>query len=83
MEQIARSAKQLGAAVRRQRRHLGITQGELGAKVNLRQATVSKLEVGDAGVRLRTVVDVLNALGLELVVRPRTAAEPKDLEDVF
>ena len=83
MEQIARSTKQLGAAIRRQRRQLDLTQGHVGAKVNLRQATVSKLEAGDAGVRLRTVIDVLNALGLELVVRPRSTAEPKDIEDMF
>lgn len=83
MDQIARTAKQIGEIVRRHRRRRGITQGALGSKTGLRQATVSKLEAGQPATRLRTLLDVLAALDLEIVIRPRTKASAKDIEDIF
>lgn len=81
MDQIARTTKQLGAAVRRRRRQTGLSQTELGSKTGLRQATISALENGDAGT-LRTLMDVLSALDLEIVVRERTKSQ-KRIEDIF
>lgn len=74
MSQIARTPKQLGAAIRRRRRQLKLSQAALGSRTNLRQATISALENGEAGTRLGTLVDVLAALGLELVVQERSKA---------
>lgn len=82
VEQIARTAKQLGAAVRRRRREAGLTQAALGERAHLRQATVSALESGEAGAQLRTLIDVMAALGLELVVRERGAGSA-EIEDIF
>lgn len=82
MEQLARTSKQIGAAVRRQRRSKGLSQAELGAKTNLRQATISALERGEPGTQLRTLVDVMAALGLEMVIRERKATT-ESIEDVF
>lgn len=82
MEQIARTSKQIGAAIRRRRRLLNLSQGELGAKTRLRQATISALENGEPGARLRTLIDVMVALGLELVIRERSKAEGR-IEDFF
>jgi HTH-type transcriptional regulator/antitoxin HipB len=82
-DQIARSEKQLGAILRRARRQAGLSQGALGARVHLRQGTVSRLEAGEPAVRLRTLMTTLSALGLELVVRPRSAASAADIEDLF
>ena len=81
MEQIARSSKQMGAAIRRRRRMLNLSQQEVGAKVRLRQATISALENGEPGTRMRTLLDVMTALGLELVVRERLVDE--DLQQLF
>jgi HTH-type transcriptional regulator / antitoxin HipB len=83
MDQIARTAKQLGAVIRRQRRRARLTQNQLGSKIKLRQATVSKLEGGEPGTRLGTLLDVLGALGLEIVIRPRTKGSAQDIEDIF
>lgn len=74
MSQMARTPKQLGAAIRRRRRHLKLSQAALGSRTNLRQATISALENGEAGTQLGTLVDVLAALGLELVVQERSKA---------
>jgi HTH-type transcriptional regulator / antitoxin HipB len=82
MEQIARTSKQIGAAIRRHRRSRGLSQSHLGAKTNLRQATISALENGEPGTQLRTLIDVLAALELELVIRERSKAAA-EIEDVF
>lgn len=82
-EQIARTEKQLGAILRRARKQYGLTQGALGEKIHLRQGTVSRLEAGEPAVQLRTLMEALSALRLELVVRPRTEARAADIEDIF
>ena len=69
--QPLRNPKQLGTALRRARKHNNLTQTELAARAGLRQASISDLERGAAGVRLATVFQVLAALGLELVMQDR------------
>jgi len=81
MNQIARTAKQIGAVIRRRRRALDLRQGDVGDKTNLRQATISAFENGEPGTRLSTLIDVMAALDLELVIRERSRAA--DIEDVF
>ena len=80
---IARTAKQVGAVLRRIRRQKGLTQGELGDLMHARQATVSKLESGEAGTQLGVVINALAALDLELVIRTRSKALPQDIEQLF
>lgn len=82
-EQIARTPEQIGAAIRRHRRALGINQNDVSTKTHLRQATISELEAGEAGTQLRTLFNVLTALNLELVIRPRTKASTDKIEDMF
>lgn len=82
MNQISRTSKQLGAAIRRRRRALALSQRDLAAKTNLRQATISTLEKGEPGTRLRTLFDVMTALGLEMAIRQRTTASER-IEDMF
>ncbi len=81
MEQLVRTIDQIGNAVRRRRKSLKLTQHQLCEMSGLRQATISSLEAGDSGARLKTLLDVLSALDLELVVRERTKG-PR-IEDIF
>lgn len=83
MMQHARTAKQIGAIIRRARRNAGLTQTELGKRIGLRQATVSKLEAGQPATRLSTLLDALTALGLEIIIDKRGRASAKNLEDLF
>lgn len=83
MDQVARTSTQLGAALRRRRKHLGLSQAELGQRINLRQATVSALESGEVDTKLTTLLDALAALNLELVVRPRSSGSGADIEALF
>ena len=82
MEQIARTPKQIGAAIRRRRRGLNLRQGDVGVRTNLRQATISTLENGEPGARLQTLISVMAALGLEMVIRERSKAS-REIEDLF
>jgi len=83
VDQIARTPKQIGAIIQRQRRRLRQTQNSLGARIKHRQATISKLEAGGPAIRLGTLLDVLAALNLELVIRTRTKSSPEDIEVLF
>jgi len=83
MSQIARTPKQIGEIVRRRRQSLKQKQVQMSKLVRLRQATISKLETGEPGTRLSTLFDVLTALDLELVIRPRTKSSPHDIEENF
>lgn len=81
-EHIARTEKQLGAILRRERTDANLTQAQLGEKISLRQATVSKLESGAPATQLHVLMQALAALDLELVVRPRSKGG-EDIEDIF
>lgn len=83
MQRIARNAGQIGAIVHRERRALGLTQAQLGAKIGRRQATISKLEKGEPATQLSTLFDVLTALNLELVIGNRGKASKQDIESIF
>jgi HTH-type transcriptional regulator/antitoxin HipB len=83
MDTIARTTKQIGANVRRYRRQKNLTQGQLAERMGARQATVSKLEAGEAATQLRIFMDALAALDLELVIRPRSQIPSDDIEDLF
>lgn len=83
MDQIARTSSQIGATVRRRRRQMTLSQEELGSRIRLRQATISKLEAGEPGTRIKTLLDALGALGLEIVIRPRTTATSHEIEEIF
>ncbi|MGY3487808.1 HTH-type transcriptional regulator/antitoxin HipB [Bradyrhizobium sp. USDA 4011] len=82
-QHIARTEKQLGAILRRARRQAGLTQSGLGKQIHLRQGTVSRLEAGEPAIQLRTLMEALAALNLELVVRTRSKATSTDIEDIF
>lgn len=79
---IARTERQLAAALRRYRKQADLTQTDLAAATQKRQATISSLEAGTGG-NLHTLFVVLTALNLELVVRPRRLFSADDFEDMF
>jgi len=83
MKPIARTEQQLGAIIRRERRRQELTQQQLGARIGLRQATISKLERGEPATRLRTLLDALTALGLQLVIEERETASSAAIGALF
>ncbi len=83
MIDIARTQGQLGSILRRARRKAGMTQSMLGQKTGLRQATISHIESGDVDPSLKTIMNILAALDLELVIRARSKGSHRDIEDIF
>jgi len=71
--QNIRSPALLGEALRRRRKQLGWTQKELSAHSGVKQANLSALENGAAGVRLMTLFRVLAALDVDLNLRSRSS----------
>lgn len=83
MAHIARSPKQLGAAIKRARKQKGMSQTELAGLAGLRQELISKIETGQEGTRLSSIYALFAALDLEMVVDQRSGKSAPDIEDIF
>ena len=83
MTHIARTEKQIGAILRRQRKQVGLSQAELAERMHSRQGTISRLESGVPAMQMRTLMEELVALELELVIRPRSRSTQAEIEDIF
>ena len=80
---IARSSGQVGRLIQRFRLEQGLTQTQLAQLAGQRQEMISKIETGQGGVKLSTLLDVLAALGLEMTLEPRSQSSTADIEDIF
>lgn len=69
---VVRSTEQLGEAVRARRKALGLTQLDMAGMGNTGNRFVVELEKGKPTLQLQKVLAMLDLLGLEVVVRPRT-----------
>lgn len=58
----------IGSLIREERIRRGLTQEELGAKIGVGKAQISKIESGK-GLTIKTVTKVLDALNLSATVR--------------
>ena len=83
MTQLVRTPKQLGDALRRQRRAKGLSQTSAAQLAGLRQELVSRIETGSPGTRIDSICALLGALDLEFIVRPRSRVSDTDIEDIF
>ncbi len=71
--QVIRSSEALGGCVREQRKQLALTQADLAGVGNTGNRFIVDLESGKPTVQLQKVLDVMELLGLELVVRRKAA----------
>ncbi len=81
MSDLVRSPRMAGDLVRKARKARRWSQTELASRMNVRQATVSKLEAGEPATRMEVFFDALTALKLELVVSTRGG--DTDFADLF
>ncbi len=70
------SAADLGQAVREQRQALRLRQIDLAGIGNTGNRLIVDIEKGKPTVQLQKVLDVLDLLGLEVVVRQKTSGAP-------
>lgn len=71
MEKVIRSSTELGAVVRQQRKKLALKQLDIAGLGNTGNRFVVELEQGKPTLQLQKVLDVIDLLGLEVVVRPK------------
>lgn len=71
MSDLVRSPRMAGDIVRKARLERSWTQSELASRMNVRQATVSKLESGEPATRMEVFFDALAALSLEVRISNR------------
>lgn len=83
MSQSIRSARQLGALIREERRRRSLTQQELADLTGTGQKTISAIENGNEGVTLETVFRLLAVLKLDINFFPRDVSIGKSISDVF
>lgn len=83
MTDLARNPKQIGNLIRRTRKKLSLSQGQLGEKTGLRQETISLIETGNPAAKLETILAVLAALDLEFRIVPRSKGGAANIEDIF
>ncbi|MBK6413262.1 helix-turn-helix transcriptional regulator [Sphingopyxis sp.] len=82
MNQMIRTATQLGAHIQEARLRAGISQQQLAEMIGKHQKTISSIEQGNKGTKLETLLLVLAALDLNMEMSKRSKASP-DIADIF
>jgi y4mF family transcriptional regulator len=70
-----RTAREVGEAVRRSRKVLGLRQDELALAAGVSTRTIHQIEAGKPTSRLDSLTPVLEALGLRLKVEEQVAVD--------
>ncbi|UZN49447.1 type II toxin-antitoxin system Y4mF family antitoxin [Cupriavidus cauae] len=70
---VVHSSAELGAAIRRRREQLELKQTDLAGLGGTGNRFVVELERGKPTVQLQKVLDIMDLLGLEMVVKPKTS----------
>lgn len=83
MNELIRSPRMAGHVVRKARKARGWSQDQLAKRMNVRQATISKLETGNPNARMEVFFNALIALELELMVAPRSAGTETDFGNLY
>lgn len=74
-----RSSVELGAVIREQRKRLALKQIDLAGLGNTGNRFIVDLENGKPTVQLQKVLDLMDLLGLELVVRSKASRSASSL----
>jgi len=74
-----RSSVELGAVIREQRKRLALRQLDLAGLGNTGNRFIVDLENGKPTVQLQKVLDLMDLLGLEVVVRTKAARSTASL----
>ncbi len=74
-----RSSVALGAVIRDQRKRLALTQLDLAGLGNTGNRFIVDLESGKPTVQLQKVLDLMDLLGLEVVVRTKASRSTSSL----
>jgi HTH-type transcriptional regulator / antitoxin HipB len=71
-----RTARDLGAVIKQERKKRGLSQSALAKEVGVHQPKISAVEKGAPGVRVGLILQILRALDLELTIAAAAARRP-------
>lgn len=79
-----RTTKDLGAAIRDQRKKKGLDQGELAELVGVSRRWVNEVEQGKSRAQVSLILKTLDALGLNVLIEAddRRSSGPYDIDRV-
>jgi HTH-type transcriptional regulator/antitoxin HipB len=83
MNNMVRSAKQLGSLIHNERVRRGMSQQVLADLTGTGQKTISHIENGKEGTRLETIFGLLATLDLEMKLTERHKSSEKTIGDIF
>ena len=83
MQHLVRLPKDVGHAIREERKAKKLTQKQLADLSGVWQETISKIESGAVNTKLETIFNLLSALDFEITISKRSKASAADLEDIF
>ena len=83
MSWIARSPEQLGAHIKHIRQRRGLSQSQLADLAGTRQEMVSIIERGHDGAKISTLLDLLQALDVDLTLAARPKPAATEVLDIF
>ena len=75
-ESLIHTSAELGAVVRAQRKRLALRQLDIAGLGNTGNRFIVELEQGKPTLQLQKVLDMMDLLGLEVIVRPKAARAP-------
>lgn len=74
--QLVQTTAELGQLARERRHQLALTQLDVAGLSNTGNRFIVEMEQGKPTLQLQKVLDVLNLLGLEVVIRTKAGASP-------
>lgn len=76
MDYSIKTPEQLSVALRRIRQDRGLNQAQFGQRIGLSQERISAIESHPEKITTDQLLTVLMAMGMELVIKPRTSDRP-------
>ena len=76
MDYHIKTPEQLRVALRQLRQSQGLNQSQLGGRIGLSQERISAIESHPEKIATDQLLTILMAMGMELVIEPRTSDSP-------
>ncbi len=70
-EFVVKDVTEIGNFIKKQRKEMNVTQEELANFAGLSRVGVVKLEKDDSDIKLSTLLEVVNLLGIEIILRKK------------